>query len=262
MENTSFTIVQLNVEYKNKHNNINAVKNILAESAEIGDITLLPEMFSTGYIFDSAEEIHSLSEDFNNSVTINQLTQMAKTYETMFVAGIAEKDGSQYYNSVAVVDENGLRYKYRKISQNRIDKQYFSRGENILIFEHKGLKMGIAICFDIWFPELMRKYNDVDVILHPSNFGGHHSFAIAQARALESGQHILTCNRVGQDITKEFTATYCGESRVYNPKGEEVMRLNDTQSSQTIMISDLSLAPQYNGIKLPEEINEICRILT
>ncbi|MGF1755494.1 carbon-nitrogen hydrolase family protein [Vibrio makurazakiensis] len=261
MKSVSFTIIQLKVEQKNRQKNILAVENILAESAEIGDITLLPEMFSTGYIFDSAEEIHNLSEDFSHSETINSLTRMAKTYKTTLVAGIAEKENNQYYNSVAVVDENGLRYKYRKISQNRIDKQYFSRGENLLTFEFKGLKIGVAICFDIWFPELMRKYDEADVILHPANFGGQHSFAIAQARALENGQHILTCNRVGEDITNEFTASYCGGSRVYNPKGEEVVRLGDTQSSQTVVVEDLSLAPQYNGISLQEEMEEIRRIL-
>jgi len=261
LNSVSFTIIQLKVEHKDKHKNIMAVDKILSESTEVGDITLLPEMFSTGYIFDSAEEIHSLSEDFSNSMTINSLIQMAKTYKTMFVAGIAEKEDNQYYNSVAVVDENGLQYKYRKISQNRIDKQYFSRGEDLLTFEFKGLKVGVAICFDIWFPELMRKYDEADVILHPANFGGQHSFAIAQARALENGQHILTCNRVGEDITNEFTANYCGGSRVYTPRGEEVVRLNDTESSQTVVIEDLSLAPQYNGISLKEEMEEISSLL-
>ncbi|WP_066018501.1 carbon-nitrogen hydrolase family protein [Endozoicomonas atrinae] len=109
MKSTSFTIVQLKVEYKDKEKNIASVDKLLAECTTIGDITLLPEMFSTGYIFDSKEEIHSLSEDFDDSATINKLTEMAQTYETLFVAGIAEKADNKYYNSVAVVDGSGLR---------------------------------------------------------------------------------------------------------------------------------------------------------
>ncbi|WP_419833827.1 carbon-nitrogen hydrolase family protein [Endozoicomonas atrinae] len=123
------------------------------------------------------------------------------------------------------------------------------------------MKLGVSVCFDIWFPELMRGYQEVDVILHPANFGGQQSFSIAQARALENGQHILTCNRVGKDITSEFTANYCGGSRVYNPRGEELLRLCETQSINTIAIEDLTLAPQYNGIDLQDEINEIRNIL-
>ncbi|PSW16118.1 carbon-nitrogen hydrolase family protein [Photobacterium rosenbergii] len=262
MKNTSFTIIQLNVAQKEKNKNIAAVNKILAESTAVGDITLLPELFSTGYLFDSAEEIHSLSEEFSRSHTINCLSEMARTYETMFVAGIAEKEGDEYYNTVAVVDQKGLRYKYRKISQNQFDKQYFSRGDSLLTFEHKGLKIGVAICFDIWFPEIMRKYKDVDVILHPANFGGQHSFAVAQARALESGQHVVTCNRVGEDITTAFTAKYCGGSRVYSPKGEMLFQLDGNEACKTLVLEDLSLAPQFSGICPQSEMDAISKVLS
>ncbi|EGQ9287867.1 carbon-nitrogen hydrolase family protein [Vibrio parahaemolyticus] len=261
MDSVRFTMIQLNVEHKNKQKNLDAVDRILSQMCNIGDITLLPEMFSTGYIFDSAEEVHALSEDFSNSGTIAYLTKMAQTYKTMFVAGVAEREGNSYYNSVAVVDAGGLRHTYRKISQNRFDKQYFSRGDALVSFDFKGLKIGVAICFDVWFPELMRKYQGVDVILHPANFGGHHSFAIAQARALENGQHIITCNRVGEDVTSDFTATYCGGSRVYTPKGDEMVCLGANEGGRTISIDDLSLAPQYNGIELQDEMKLIEAVL-
>ncbi|MEZ9700880.1 carbon-nitrogen hydrolase family protein, partial [Vibrio sp. 10N.286.45.F3] len=199
--------------------------------------------------------------DFNDSTTIDSLTQLAAKHHTLIVAGIAEEELGEYYNSVVVVDASGLRHKYRKVSQTKFDKAYFSRGRELLTFEHKGFKFGVAICFDIWFPEIMRKYQSVDVILHPANFGGHHSFAIAQTRALEEGCHILTCNRVGQDVVDAFTATYCGGSRVYSPKGELVAQLNEKQSVETVSIQDLSIAPQYNGIDVEEEILKITALL-
>ncbi|MFA0026680.1 nitrilase-related carbon-nitrogen hydrolase, partial [Vibrio sp. 10N.261.49.A5] len=72
--------------------------------------------------------------------------------------------------------------------------------------------------------------------------GGHHSFAIAQARALEEGCHVVTCNRVGQDVVDAFAATYCGSSRTYSPKGDLMLQLNDKQSVETVSIQDLSIA--------------------
>ncbi|WP_146490149.1 carbon-nitrogen hydrolase family protein [Vibrio sp. T20] len=261
MNDVSITLVQLEVEYKNKQKNIALVSELLEAAASVGDITLLPELFSTGYIFNDAAEIHELSEDFNNSSTIDSLTQLAVKHQTLIVAGVAEKDSSQYYNSVVVVDASGLRHKYRKISQTKFDKQYFSRGSERLTFEHNGLKFGVAICFDIWFPEIMRAYRSVDVILHPANFGGHHSFAIGQARALEEGCHIVTCNRVGQDVVDAFTATYCGGSRTYSPKGDLMLQLNDHQSVETVSIQDLSLAPQYNGVDVLDEMQQITSLL-
>ncbi|WP_454440975.1 carbon-nitrogen hydrolase family protein [Vibrio bathopelagicus] len=262
MNNVSVTLVQLKVEYKNKQKNVALVTELLEAEASVGDITLLPELFSTGYIFNDAAEIHELSEDFNNSSTIDSLTLLAERYQTLIVAGVAEKDEGEYYNSVVVVDASGLRHKYRKISQTKFDKQYFSRGDELLTFDYKGLKFGVAICFDIWFPEIMRAYRSVDVILHPANFGGHHSFAVAQARALEEGCHIVTCNRVGQDVVDAFTAIYCGGSRVYSPKGDLVLQCSDKQSVETVSIQDLSLAPQYNGVDVLDEIEQITSVLS
>ncbi|MEZ9184900.1 carbon-nitrogen hydrolase family protein [Vibrio splendidus] len=261
MDSVSVTLVQLEVEYKNKQKNLSRVSELLEAETSVGDITLLPELFTTGYIFNDAEEIHELAEDFNDSTTIDSLTQMAAKHHTLIVAGIAERDSGQYYNSVVVVDGSGLRHKYRKISQTKFDKQYFSRGCELLTFEHKGLKFGVAICFDIWFSEIMRAYQSVDVILHPANFGGHHSFAIAQARALEEGCHVVTCNRVGQDVVDAFAATYCGSSRTYSPKGDLMLQLNDKQSVETVSIQDLSIAPQYNGIDFEDEIQQITALL-
>ncbi|MEZ8384339.1 carbon-nitrogen hydrolase family protein [Vibrio splendidus] len=261
MNNVSITLIQLEVEYKNKQKNIESVSDLLEAESTVGDVTLLPELFTTGYIFNDAEEIHELAEDFNDSSTIDSLTQMAAKHHTLIVAGIAEKDSGQYYNSVVVVDGSGLLHKYRKVSQTKFDKQYFSRGCELLTFELKGLKFGVAICFDIWFPEIMRAYQSVDVILHPANFGGHHSFAIAQARALEEGCHVVTCNRVGQDVVDAFTATYCGSSRTYSPKGDLMLQLNDKQSVETVSIQDLSIAPQYNGIDVEDEVQQITALL-
>ena len=231
MDSVSITLVQLEVEYKNKQKNLSRVSDLLEAETSVGDITLLPELFSTGYIFNEAAEIHELCEDFNNSPTIDSLTLLAAKHQTLIVAGIAEEDDGQHYNSVVVVDGSGLRHKYRKVSQTKFDKEYFSRGSELLTFQYKGLKFGVAICFDIWFPEIMRAYQLVDVILHPANFGGHHSFAIAQARALEEGCNVVTCNRVGQDVVDAFSATYCGGSRVYSPKGELVTQLNSATSN-------------------------------
>ncbi len=146
--------------------------------------------------------------------------------------------------------------------QTKFDKEYFSRGSELLTFNFKGLKFGVAICFDIWFPEIMRAYQSVDVILHPANFCGHHSFAIAQARALEEGCNVVTCNRVGQDVVDAFSATYCGGSRVYSPKGELVTQLSDKQSLESVSIQDLSIAPQYNGVDVFDEMQEIASVLS
>ncbi|MEG3696666.1 carbon-nitrogen hydrolase family protein, partial [Vibrio coralliirubri] len=66
---------------------------------------------------------------------------------------------------------------------------------------------------------------------------------------------------VGQDVVDAFTATYCGGSRAYSPKGELVTQLNDKQSVETVSIQDLSIAPQYNGVDVEDEMQQITTLL-
>jgi hypothetical protein len=62
-------------------------------------------------------------------------------------------------------------------------------------------------------------------------------------------------------VVNAFTATYCGGSRVYSPKGELVTKLNDKQSVETVSIQDPSIAPQYNGVDVLDEIQQIASVL-
>ncbi|MFA0070073.1 carbon-nitrogen hydrolase family protein, partial [Vibrio breoganii] len=66
---------------------------------------------------------------------------------------------------------------------------------------------------------------------------------------------------VGQDVVDAFTATYCGSSRTYSPKGELVLQLSEHQSVETIEIQDLSIAPQYNGVDVLDEMQQIASVL-
>jgi len=258
------SIIQTDVSYKNKHENINRVTDLLATAKSIGDVVLLPELFSTGYIFNEASEIHGLSEKYADSETIESLRLLAKKFNTLIVAGVAESTGDEYFNTVAVVDENGLKAKYRKISQTNIDRQYFSRGQELITFEHQGIKFGIAICFDLWFPEIIRKYSKlgVDVLLHPSNFGGEQSLQISRARAIENSMYVVTCNRVGSDITKALTGKYRGCSQICSPSGHYLLRLGDEHTLATVEIDvDVAAPKQVIEVALDEERSVISNLL-
>ena len=168
------SIIQLNISYKNPTDNIQRVSQLLSKADEVGGLVLLPELMTTGYLFNNRQEIHALCENFNNSETIRALAKLAEKYKTLLVAGIAEYAEGQYFNSVAVINSDGVLHNYRKISQNNIDRQYFPRGSELLTFQYQGLTFGLAICFDLWFAEIIREYvrRHVDVLLHPANFGG------------------------------------------------------------------------------------------
>lgn len=258
------SIAQINVIHKNKAENLKQISKLLAEADTIGDIVLLPELFTTGYIFESPKEIHKLAERYDNSKTIKHLSQLSKKYNTVIVAGIAERDNDKYFNSVAVVNESGLHTQYRKISQTNIDKQYFSRGHQLITFTHKDVTFGIAICFDIWFPEIVRNYakQGVDILLHPANFGGKQSLLISRACAIQNSIYVVTCNRTGADITKTMTGDYCGASQICSPSGNCITLLGDETTLTTTEINiDHTQPKKIIGVTLNEEISHISNLL-
>ena len=72
------------------------------------------------------------------------------------------------YNSAVVIGPEGYIGKYRKIAQTPIDRAYFERGTELLVFETDGVRCGIIICFDIWFPNIVQTYvkQNIDILIH------------------------------------------------------------------------------------------------
>jgi len=254
------TLLQMDVCYKNKDKNINKLRSMLGSAGDVGDMVLLPELFSTGYVFSDPSEIHELSEVIVGGHTLNELQALASEFDTTLVAGIAEKMDDVYFNSVVVVSSKGLQTCYRKISQTNIDKKYFARGHDLAIFSLAGITFGVVTCFDIWFPEIVREYakRGVDVLLHPANFGGPQSHIIAQARAIENNFWVATCNRIGNEKITSMEASYCGGSRVIDGVGNIVAAVEQQETLITCEISvDTEKAKTVIGVELADEILKI-----
>ncbi|MCG7499582.1 carbon-nitrogen hydrolase family protein [Vibrio sp. Of7-15] len=255
------TLVQLDICYKNRQENLNKLGTLLERCDGVGDLVLLPELFTTGYLFEQPDEIHQLAEPMTNSSdTVSYLTRLAQKFQTTFVAGLAEKVESRYYNTVVVVDAKGLVNQYRKMALTNIDKQYFSRGSELVTFTVDGVRFGIAICFDLWFPEVIGEYSrrNIDVLLHPANFGGEQSLQIAQTRAIENNFHVITCNRVGEEITTEVAGRYCGKSQVVSPLGELIFCASEHEEVKTVTINiDSTIKKKVLGVDLDTERKSI-----
>ena len=258
------TLVQMEVTYKKPQANLDTVESLLTSCQTPGHIVLLPELFTSGYLFKNATELHDLARETAGSKTIVRLQSLACQFDTLIVAGLPEKKGNQYFNSAVAIDKNGLKACYRKISQTNIDRQYFSRGTKPVVFEHMGIRFGIAICFDLWFPEIMREYVKlgVDVILHPANFGGQQSLHMARARAIENDVYIATCNRLGSESTETMSGHYCGHSQVCTPSGDYLLKLKDQEETATTILNIDSENPKkVIGVNLIDEMNAITEIL-
>jgi predicted amidohydrolase len=195
------------------------------------DIIVLPELFSVGYMFDEKRELSDLAEAVPGGKTTLALAELAVKEKCCIVAGVAETDGGKLYNTAVVVNENGYLGKYRKIHLTTYEKQLFSPGNEIKMFDISGATIGIGICYDLWFPEISRELmrRGTDILCVPANFGGPETPKIASVRAAENMFFTVLCNRVGM----EQDAYFIGKSLIAGPEGD-ILAGDDRDTEETV----------------------------
>ncbi|WP_412063189.1 nitrilase-related carbon-nitrogen hydrolase [Rubrivirga sp. IMCC45206] len=191
------------------------------------DLVVLPELFATGYFFDSSEQAASLAETIDGP-TVRQLEGWAQETGATIVAGLAERDGDALYNSAVVVAPNGLLGTYRKTHLYYEETQHFAPGADgfevwtVTDRKRRSYRLGVMVCFDWFFPESARTLalQGADVIAHPSNLVLPHCPAAMPIRALENGVFTATANRVGTESNGRESLTFVGQSRICSPRAE------------------------------------------
>jgi len=124
----------------------------LARKASLEGIEVISfhECSITGYTFASKlnkEEFLAVAEFIPDGASVQALISIAKKYKIIVLAGLFEKDKeNNIYKAYVCVDENGLIAKYRKLSP--FINKYISAGNEYCIFDLKGWKCSILICYD------------------------------------------------------------------------------------------------------------------
>lgn len=131
---------------------------------------------------------------------------------------------SSVYNTAVVVDNGKYLGKYRKIHLSDLEKRLFERGNQNKIIDTGTFKIGIQICFDLWFPEISREQikQGAQIFCVLANYGGEITGEIAQVRAIENLTPLVLCNRVGTEQLLEMNAYFLGESQILTKTGEVI----------------------------------------
>lgn len=215
-------ILQIDISKDINENIAKISKMILDNNA---DIFLLPELSDRGYLYSNREEIFSITTELEKNLLINKLKNITLENKKSVIVGVAEKDGDKIYNSAIVIDKGNLIGTYRKIHLTEFEKNFFEAGKENKIFEIQGVNIGLQICFDVWFPEISREQIDlgVDLIFVLGNFGGLTTYEICKIRAIENLTPIILCNRVGKEENNNLSATFLGNSTIYNYDGTQLI---------------------------------------
>lgn len=185
------------------------------------DLFIIPELADRGYLYNSQAELFHKATDLDNNIVINHLRALTMEHKKTVIVGVAEKEGINIYNSAVIINQGDIIGVYRKIHLTNYEKKFFTPGEENTVFDICGVKVGIQICFDTWFPEMSREQLNLgaDFICVLGNFGSMTTFDICRTRAIENCIPVLLCNRTGEEGNADLKATFIGNSAVFEPNG-------------------------------------------
>ena len=204
------------------------------------DLIVLPELFTTGYLFRDRKELEAMAEPIPDGLTTKVLLNVSKLNKMFIVAGVAEKAGKKIYNSAILVCPNGKIHTYRKIHLFMDEKFLFTPGDKSFpVFDIGKVKIGMLICFDWVFPEASRilALQGAQIICQPANLILPYAHSVTLSRAIENRVFIILCNRIGEETRGRKHLRFNGMSQIVSISGEILFRA--TGNREVLKIIDI-----------------------
>jgi len=197
------------------------------------DVVVLPELATSGYVFDSQDDLLPIAEEAGLGLSFQVLGKMATKGNYSIVYGFPEYDRGRLYNSAALINPNGDFFVYRKAHLFLKEKLWFKPGDSgFWVYEGKnGVKLGLMICFDWQFPEACRTLalKGAQIICHPSNLVLPWCQQSMKVRSLENRVFSITANRVGSEGEGENALKFTGASQILDTKGNLLCALGPNE---------------------------------
>ncbi len=221
------------------------------------ELIVLPELCLSGYLFQDADQLAQSAEDPAGK-RFGAIAALARRKSLAVVAGFVEREGDRFYNSAALVTGEGISGIYRKTHLYGEEKRWFAPGNTgFRVFEWRGARIGIMICYDWRFPEAARALalRGADIICHPSDLVTSAEIwgVTMRARAIENRVFIATANRTGAEGAGAARIAFTGCSRILSCSGR-VLAAADAES-ETLLAEEI--APERARIKAFSEWNDI-----
>jgi len=227
------TIVQTNLIWENKIENLQRFQSIIEKLNKKTDLIILPEMFTTG--FSMTPEKFAEKPD---GKTVNWMQLMAKKNDSAIAGSIIIEENGNYYNRFLFVTENSIeQYDKRHLFAMAGEHLHYQQGTQNTLIQYKEWKIRPQICYDLRFPVWSRNTDNYDLLIYVANWPEKriaHWNALLKARAIENQSFVAGVNRIGFD-GNNFAHT--GDSAVYNPLGNKITKtLPNEESAETIEI--------------------------
>ena len=239
--------------------NIGRADKLIREAASRGaQVILIQELFETPYFCKDHSARHlELAKPLDAHPTVEHFRAVARELGVVLPISIFERANNAFYNSIAVVDADGaVLGSYRKShipeGPGYHEKFYFSPGDTgFKVFDTRYAKLGVAICWDQWFPEAARSMAlmGADMLLYPTAIGSEpqdpsidssgHWQRTMQGHAAANIMPVVASNRIGTEQGEKYTMTFYGSSFIASPTGEKVAEAD--RVSETVLTADFDL---------------------
>jgi predicted amidohydrolase len=218
-------LAQISCKAGNKEQNLKKIEGAVARAEEKGAaLLILPELSLTGYVV--RDQIYELAEEIPGPSTriIERIARDAGIHVIFGMPEKSKKTQATLHNTAVLVGPKGFIGKYRKmyLPTHSVfeEKRYFRPGHEASVFHTDLGKLGLLICYDIYFPEVTRLARlegaQLTVCISASPAVRRSFFEIlTAARAVENTTFLAFVNLVGVEDGLQFW----GGSRLVGPNG-------------------------------------------
>jgi len=256
MKNFKISCVQI-ASGPNVEANLLEINKYILKSKKLGaDIVVLPENFAM--MAEKDIMYLDIKEELGNGRIQDFISNEARKNDIWIIAGtIPIKSGKKdkvFSTCIAFDNKGDIVSSYNKVHLFDVDivetkeryreSDIYLNGDSIKVLDTPFCKIGLAVCYDLRFPELFRKLSDedVDLICLPAAFtsitGKAHWEHLVKSRAIENLVYFATSAQGGYHINGRETH---GNSMIVNPWGEVLDIINNNSG---IIISSIDLNAQ------------------
>jgi predicted amidohydrolase len=214
-------------------------------AAEQIDLLILPELFLTGYNI-GAEALRARAEPEDGKAN-QAAASIARKHGVALLYGYPERavDGKLFNSALLVAPDGARQANFRKLHLfGDMEQNVFTPGTDpAVLAEIDGVKLGILICYDVEFPELVRglALRGVDLVAVPTAQMQPYEFVprkLVPTRAYENSVFLAYANHCG----REAELIYTGESCIIGPDGSDLARAGTEESLISATLSPKLLA--------------------
>ncbi|MCK4536567.1 MAG: carbon-nitrogen family hydrolase [Desulfuromonadales bacterium] len=211
--------IQFNITLGEIDRNLDkAADALLRVNAENAQLAVLPEMWSGGYAYRKLPELAAQTPR-----VLDKVCEWSKNLQMVIVGSLPEAADGHIYNTAFVVDGGEIIGRYRKMHLFSVMREddFLGAGDSCLVVPTSVGRVGVAICYDLRFPELFRKLGleGAEILCLPAEWPVPrqlHWRTLLRARAIENQLFVAAANCCGRQGKIDFF----GMSLLIAPRGE------------------------------------------